>query len=99
MARDTEKLTDAQIGEALRGLEGWSRHPERAAIMRNFVFADFAAAFGFMARAALIAEKMNHHPEWFNVYRKVEVVLTTHEAGGLTGRDLDLARALNRIAA
>jgi 4a-hydroxytetrahydrobiopterin dehydratase len=70
----------------------------RDAISRTFTFADFSAAFGFMARAALAAERMNHHPEWFNVWNRVEVTLSTHDAGGLTERDVKLAEALDRIA-
>ena len=78
-------------------LPGWAPHRTRPAIERHFQFADFAQAFGFMAQAALIAEKQDHHPEWFNVYNRVEVVLTTHESGGVTQRDLDLARRMNAI--
>ena len=70
----------------------------RDAIARRFVFKDFNAAFGFMTRAALVAEKMDHHPEWSNVYRTVEVTLTTHDAKGLTGLDIALAEAMDRIA-
>ena len=70
----------------------------RDAIARTFTFKDFNAAFGFMTRAALVAEKMNHHPEWLNVWNRVEVTLTSHDAGGLTERDLKLAEAMDRIA-
>ena len=70
----------------------------RAAIRRTFRFHDFAAAFGFMAHIAVLAEKQDHHPEWFNVYNRVDVVLTTHDAGGVTDRDLTLARAMDRAA-
>lgn len=82
----------------MKKLPGWKKVRGRDAISRTFVFADFSEAFGFMARAALAAEKMNHHPEWSNVYKRVEVTLSTHEAGGLTERDLRLAEAMDRIA-
>ena len=83
---------------ALAGLAGWSEAQGRDAITRKFVFADFNAAFGFMTRAALVAEKMDHHPEWFHVYKTVEVTLATHDAGGVTELDVKLAQAMNRIA-
>jgi 4a-hydroxytetrahydrobiopterin dehydratase len=70
----------------------------RDAIARKFVFRDFSEAFGFMARAALIAEKLDHHPEWFNVYKTVDVTLSTHDAGGLTELDVKLAEAMDRLA-
>ena len=79
--------------EALAGLGGWSLEEGRDAIRRSFKFKDFSEAFGFMTRVALAAEKLDHHPEWSNVYNKVELVLTTHSAGGLTARDIALARA------
>ena len=81
--------------DAVAMLPKWSVHAERAAIERRFVFADFAEAFGFMARIAIIAEKHDHHPEWFNVYNRVDVVLTTHESGGVTERDLALANIMD----
>src|SRR5580693_2761992 len=84
---------------ALQGLHGWSDIPGREAIARTFVFKDFNEAFGFMTRAALVAEKSDHHPEWRNVYKTVEVVLTSHDAGGVTARDVALAKAMNAIAA
>ncbi len=93
-----EKLNKAERAEALKDLPAWQAVAGRGAITRTFTFADFNEAFGFMARAALVAEKMNHHPEWSNVYKKVDVTLTTHEAGGLTKRDITLARAMDRIA-
>ncbi len=77
---------------------GWRLTEGRSAITKTFVFADFNAAFGWMARVALMAEKLDHHPEWFNVYRKVEVTLSTHDAGGLTGLDVALAQAMERYA-
>lgn len=93
-----EKLTGQARKEALAKLDGWSEVAGRDAITRKFVFKDFNQAFGFMARAALVAEKMDHHPEWFNVYKTVEVTLSTHDAGGLTGLDVKLAQEMNRLA-
>ena len=84
--------------DALRKLSGWSETKDRDAISKKFVFKDFNQAFGFMTRAALVAEKMDHHPEWFNVYKTVEVTLSTHDAGGLTERDVRLAQEMNRLA-
>src|SRR5690606_41431883 len=83
---------------ALAKLSGWSEVEGRDAISKTFQFKDFNAAFGFMTRVALVAEKMDHHPEWRNVYRTVEVTLSTHDAGGVTERDLALARAMDTIA-
>ncbi|WP_428698830.1 4a-hydroxytetrahydrobiopterin dehydratase [Stappia sp.] len=94
----TEKLALDARADALAALAGWREVEGRDAIARTFTFKDFNEAFGFMTRAALVAEKMNHHPEWFNVYKTVEVVLTTHDAGGLSDLDLRLARAMDRIA-
>jgi 4a-hydroxytetrahydrobiopterin dehydratase len=93
------KLKPTERRAALKKLPDWKKVRGRDAITRTFIFADFSEAFGFMARAALAAEKMNHHPEWSNVYKRVEVTLSTHEAGGLTERDLRLAEAMDRIAA
>ncbi len=92
------KLSPQDLDKALKDLTKWRRAEGREAIARSFAFADFNAAFGFMARAALIAEKMDHHPEWSNVYNKVEVTLTSHDAGGVTERDIALAAAMDRIA-
>ena len=80
---------------ALAELTGWELVDGRDAITKTFTFKDFNAAFGFMSRAAMMAEKLDHHPEWFNVYNKVEVTLSTHDAGGLTDLDVKLATALN----
>ena len=77
---------------------GWAKVEGRDAIHKSFKFKDFNAAFGFMTRAALIAEKLDHHPEWFNVYNKVDVTLTTHSAGGVTDLDIKLAEAMNQLA-
>lgn len=87
------------VAEALKGLPLWRAHEgDRPAIERKLVFADFNAAFGFMARVALLADKVDHHPEWSNVYNRVEVLLTTHDAGGVTGRDVDMARFIDEAA-
>src|SRR5262249_54801710 len=94
-----ERLAAEVRQSALKGLPGWSEGAGRDAITRTFTFKDFNEAFGFMSRAALVAEKSDHHPEWRNVYRTVEVVLSTHDAGGVTARDIDLAKAMNAIAA
>ena len=93
-----QKLTGQARIDALRNLEGWKEVAGRDAISKTFVFSDFNAAFGFMTRAALIAEKMDHHPEWFNVYKTVEVTLSTHDAGGITGLDIALATAMEELA-
>ena len=92
------KLDDPARTKALAGLSGWTPASGRDAIVKSFVFKDFNAAFGFMTRVALLAEKMDHHPEWFNVYNRVEVTLSTHDAGGLTQNDVDMAAALNAYA-
>ena len=89
----TEKLDRAQREAALAELSGWREVAGRDAMTRTFVFADFVEAFGFMTKAALVAERMDHHPEWSNVYKTVNVLLTTHDAGGLTLKDVELARA------
>jgi 4a-hydroxytetrahydrobiopterin dehydratase len=94
-----ELLTGSARKAAIETLSGWSEVSGRNAIARSFSFKDFNEAFGFMARVALIAEKTDHHPEWRNVYKTVEVVLSTHEAAGVTARDIDLAKAMNAIAA
>ncbi|MHC6156513.1 MULTISPECIES: 4a-hydroxytetrahydrobiopterin dehydratase [Bradyrhizobium] len=93
-----ERLSAEARKAALWELAGWSETPGREAIAKTFVFKDFNEAFGFMARAALVAEKSDHHPEWKNVYKTVEVVLSTHDVGGVTKRDIDLAKAMNAIA-
>ena len=94
----SEKLSGDARKTALSRLSGWSEVKGRDAITRTFVFADFNQAFGFMTRAALVAEKLDHHPEWFNVYKTVTVTLSTHDAGGLTERDIRLAEAMDRLA-
>jgi 4a-hydroxytetrahydrobiopterin dehydratase len=92
------KLDPAARRDALATLDGWSDVEGRDAITRSFQFKDFNQAFGFMTRVALMAEKMDHHPEWFNVYNKVEVTLATHDAGGVTELDIRLATFMNQIA-
>jgi len=87
-----KKLTVEQLDVALQSLPAWKRHGRRDAIRRQYAFDDFAQAFAFMTQVALIAEKRNHHPEWSNVYNKVDITLTTHDAEGVTGRDIELAR-------
>ena len=93
-----QKLTGDARKAALAKLAGWSEVTDRDAITKTFVFRDFNEAFGFMTRAALVAEKLDHHPEWFNVYKTVTVTLSTHDAGGLTEHDVKLAEAMNRLA-
>ena len=94
-----DKLDDAARAQALAALTGWATVEGRDAIARTFRFKDFNAAFGFMSRVALLAERMDHHPEWFNVYNRVEVTLATHEAGGVTERDIRMAKFMDEAAA
>lgn len=94
-----QKLSGEGRAAALAGIPGWREVEGRDAIARKFAFRDFNEAFGFMTRAALLAERLDHHPEWFNVYKTVEVTLSTHDAGGLTEKDIALARAMNDFAA
>ncbi len=93
-----QKLSGDARKSALAKLSDWSEAASRDAITKKFVFKDFNEAFGFMTRAALVAEKLDHHPEWFNVYKTVEVTLSTHDAGGVTDLDIKLAEAMNKIA-
>ncbi len=90
------KLSSEQISQELKNLPGWSVKDEK--LHKDFEFRDFNEAFGFMTRAAMHIEKMNHHPEWFNVYNKLTVDLTTHDAGGITENDINLAKILNSLA-
>ncbi len=92
-------LSETEREDALAGLTGWSFDAERGGVARSFRFRDFADAFAFMTRVALEAEKADHHPEWTNVWNRVDVFLTTHSAGGLTRRDIALARRIDEIAA
>ena len=94
-----QKLTGDARKVALAKLASWSEVKDRDAITKTLVFRDFNEAFGFMTRAALVAEKLDRHPEWFNVYKTVTVTLSTHDAGGLTEHDVKLAEAMNRLAA
>ena len=96
MARN--RLTENELNEALNELEGWQKTDGREAISKSFRFKDFNAAFGFMTRTALHAEKLDHHPEWFNVYNRVDVTLSTHSENGITELDIKLARKMNAIA-
>jgi 4a-hydroxytetrahydrobiopterin dehydratase len=93
-----EKLEGVARDTALASRDGWAPVEDRDAITRTFQFADFNAAFGFMTQAALKAEAMNHHPEWFNVWNRVEVTLSTHDAGGLTALDIELAAFMDSLA-
>ena len=92
------KLDAAARKSALGALKGWTEVSGRDAITKKFAFKDFNQAFGFMTRAALVAEKMDHHPEWFNVYKTVDVTLSTHDAGGVTELDVKLASEMDRLA-
>jgi 4a-hydroxytetrahydrobiopterin dehydratase len=93
-----ERLSTEERKQALAALPGWADVAGREAITKTFTFKDFNEAFGFMARVALVAEKSDHHPEWRNVYKTVEVVLATHDAGGVTALDIALAKAMEQIA-
>lgn len=92
------KLTGSARTQALASLKGWAEVPGRDAIQKKLQFADFNQAWGFMARVALAAEKADHHPEWSNVYNRVEIVLSTHDAGGVTEKDIALARFIDQAA-
>lgn len=92
-----ERLDEEARAELAACLPEWRVLPERDAIRREFRFRDFNAAWGFMSRVALLAEAQDHHPEWFNVYNRVEITLTTHDAGGLSARDVKLARAIDAL--
>lgn len=94
------KLTPEQLAAQLPTLDGWAHGSERGGVLtREFLFKDFVQAFGFMAQVALHAERMNHHPEWFNVYHRVKVTLTTHDVDGISAKDIEMAMLMNRIAA
>jgi len=94
-----DRLSAAARALLPHDLPEWKADAQRDALNRTFVFADFSAAFGFMTRLALYAERVNHHPEWFNVYNRVEIVLTTHDAGGLSQRDVEFARHADQVYA
>ena len=91
------KLTDTERSALATALPLWAVDQERDAIRRTFSFKDFVEAFGFMSKVALLAERADHHPEWSNVYNRVEILLTTHDAGGLSRRDIALAEAIDRL--
>ena len=91
-------LSEEERADALAGLNGWTFDEGRSGIARRFTFADFGAAFAFMTRVALAAEKADHHPEWSNVWSKVDILLSTHDAGGVTGKDIALARQIEEMA-
>lgn len=93
-----QRLGEAERRTALNELPGWALVEGREAITRTYRFADFNAAFGFMTRVAMMAEKEDHHPEWFNVYDRIDVTLATHDAGGLTAKDIALARFMDAVA-
>lgn len=92
-----EQLSEAERAEALDGLPDWDHDEARDAILRSFAFRDFSEAFAFMTRVAMLAEAADHHPEWSNVYNRVEILLTTHDAGGLSERDIEMAEAIEAL--
>ena len=92
-----EQLSQAERDDALEGLPEWDHDDARDAITRSFTFDDFSQAFAFMTQVALLAEKADHHPEWSNVWNRGDILLTTHDAGGLSGRDIDMARAIDAL--
>jgi 4a-hydroxytetrahydrobiopterin dehydratase len=94
----TEKMTDVEIQEALKELEGWSLVEGRAAITKKFKFRDFVEAWNFMDDVAGYADEISHHPEWTNIYNRVEIILTTHDVGGVSELDLDLAEFIDEVA-
>lgn len=94
----TQRLEDTELNTTLSKLEGWSHAEDRHAITRSFKFKNFSESWGFMTRIALLAEKMDHHPEWFNVYNKVDITLTTHDAGGVSEKDIKMAEKINSYA-
>jgi 4a-hydroxytetrahydrobiopterin dehydratase len=94
----TAKFSKEEISKSLVDLQGWAQLEGRDAIQKDFLFKNFSQAFAFMTRVALKAEKMDHHPEWFNVYNKVQVVLATHDVDGVSDKDIELARFMDKIA-
>ncbi|WP_286830114.1 MULTISPECIES: 4a-hydroxytetrahydrobiopterin dehydratase [Kordiimonas] len=99
MSDRPSRMTDTERDAALGAVSGWAYDAEEKAIRKTFQFADFSEAWGFMNRAALLAEKLDHHPEWFNVYNRVEVKMTTHDADGVTTLDFQMATAMDSFAA
>ena len=96
MSERPKKLSETEIEAALPGLRGWKREGNK--LHREYKFESFVEAFGFMTSAALVAESMNHHPEWFNVYQTVRIDLTTHDAGGISGNDIEMAKRFEKLA-
>jgi 4a-hydroxytetrahydrobiopterin dehydratase len=94
----SKRLTGQVLTQNLAGLEQWTLNEDQTAIRRSFRFADFNAAFGFMSRIALMAERLDHHPEWSNVYNRVDITLSTHDVGGLSEKDMVLARFISGLA-
>lgn len=92
-----DQLSEAEREDALDGLPDWDHDEARDAITRSFTFDNFSEAFAFMTRVALLAEAADHHPEWSNVYNRVDILLTTHDAGGLSGRDIEMAEAIDAL--
>ncbi len=92
-----QKLSDTKITTAIKPLKGWKYLTAQSAIQKSFKFKDFLAAWGFMSRVALLAEKAGHHPDWQNVYNKVDITLSTHDAGGVTAKDILLASEINKV--
>ncbi|MFC0244863.1 4a-hydroxytetrahydrobiopterin dehydratase [Falsochrobactrum ovis] len=97
MTMQRNRLNDDELKQALASLEGWQKIPDREAISKSFKFKNFSEAFGFMTRVALYAEKIDHHPEWFNVYNRVDVTLATHSENGITELDIKLAQKMNSL--
>lgn len=93
------RLTDAERAAARANLPDWGYDDARDALTRRYMFSDFSAAFGFMTRVAMLAEKVDHHPEWNNVYNRVDILLTTHDAGGLSRRDIEMAKEIDVVFA
>ncbi len=91
------QLNDAERADALEGLPDWDHDPSRDAIARSFTFDNFSQAFAFMTQVALLAERIDHHPEWSNIFNRVDILLTTHDAGGLSERDVDMAQAIDGL--
>lgn len=97
-AAKIEKIDPQSVSEFLESLGGWTKSDTRDAIEKSFKFKNFSAAWAFMSRVALLAEQMDHHPEWFNVYNRVDITLTTHDAGGVSERDINMAKKINAFA-
>ena len=93
-----KKISVKQRNESLKKLDGWKKTRGKDSVEKDFIFKDFQSAFSWMTKIAFVAEKMDHHPEWFNVYNKVHVTLTTHDAGGITQLDIDLANTMNKTS-